>query len=678
MRLPADLSRPLRATATRLRLQRALDAGAVLALAGLGLAALVVALVKTEALSEPASMPWLWAAGALPVLGALAGALRPVDPLLAAKLLDRTHGLRDRVTNAVAFSAEPEPSPFMKAAIRDARGRAGELSPKRAMPLKLPVELIGVAGLGVGVAVLALLEVPRVVEETIVRRGIDPVQIHEDDLDAYESELRDLLDDPETPDDVRAAAREFNRLIEDLADERLDRAESLRRIGELEQRLQRTRPADADLMRESLEQLGHDMRRASAADELSQALQDADAERAEAEMRRLAERLRSDPPSRAELEQLRRALARAAEENDDERLDELRRREEEMNRLLQRQREKQQPTPRERRLLRRRERQLDRLRRQHREAMERRRQLDRLQREMNRAAESLNQRQQEQAADALDRGAEDLNRMAREQMSQEEMERLQQQLSQLREMLRRQRQRRAQNGQQGQGQQGQGQRGQSQMDRFVLRARGEGGTRIQMPGGQGQQGQGQGQQGQGQQGQQQGQGQQGQQGGTGGGQGGQQPGQGGEQQQVLRLGGEGEPNAVLEMPGMGQSRQGQGGGGQAQVGPGAGTGHDPTMLDDPTRLGGTRRNVRVEGEHGQGPSRSEVIRSSSQRGFADRPYRDVYTDYSGHAEEVLERDEVPPGYRFYVRRYFQLIRPREGASARSEDAEAGGERGSTE
>lgn len=52
--------------------------------------------------------------------------------------------------------------------------------------------------------------------------------------------------------------------------------------------------------------------------------------------------------------------------------------------------------------------------------------------------------------------------------------------------------------------------------------------------------------------------------------------------------------------------------------------------------------------------------SSAQRGFANRSYQDVYTDYSGHAEEVLERDDIPQGYRFYVRRYFQLIRPREG------------------
>jgi hypothetical protein len=56
-----------------------------------------------------------------------------------------------------------------------------------------------------------------------------------------------------------------------------------------------------------------------------------------------------------------------------------------------------------------------------------------------------------------------------------------------------------------------------------------------------------------------------------------------------------------------------------------------------------------------------VIRSAAQRGFASRDYRNVYAEYAEHAEEVIERDRIPPGYRFYVRRYFQLIRPRSGA-----------------
>ncbi len=64
-----------------------------------------------------------------------------------------------------------------------------------------------------------------------------------------------------------------------------------------------------------------------------------------------------------------------------------------------------------------------------------------------------------------------------------------------------------------------------------------------------------------------------------------------------------------------------------------------------------------------------MIRTAAQRGFAAREYRDVYADYAGHAEEVIERDRVPPGYRFYVQRYFQLIRPRGGSSESETETE---------
>jgi len=112
--------------------------------------------------------------------------------------------------------------------------------------------------------------------------------------------------------------------------------------------------------------------------------------------------------------------------------------------------------------------------------------------------------------------------------------------------------------------------------------------------------------------------------------------------------------------GAGQQQGQQQGGGSASEGPGAGVGHDPTTLDDPTQLRSDRQNVRVEGEQNdEGPSRSEVILSAADRGFVTRGYRRVFTDYRNHAEEALEHDEIPGGYRFYVRRYFQLIRPRE-------------------
>ncbi len=58
---------------------------------------------------------------------------------------------------------------------------------------------------------------------------------------------------------------------------------------------------------------------------------------------------------------------------------------------------------------------------------------------------------------------------------------------------------------------------------------------------------------------------------------------------------------------------------------------------------------------------------SSVLSLVQRGYQDVYTDYRGHAEEVLETDEIPSGYRFYVRRYFQLIRPREGGDGQPQE-----------
>ena len=59
-----------------------------------------------------------------------------------------------------------------------------------------------------------------------------------------------------------------------------------------------------------------------------------------------------------------------------------------------------------------------------------------------------------------------------------------------------------------------------------------------------------------------------------------------------------------------------------------------------------------------GPSRSQVIAGAASRGFASKDYRRVFTDYAGVIEESLDSTAVPPGRRYLVRRYFQLIRPR--------------------
>jgi len=129
---------------------------------------------------------------------------------------------------------------------------------------------------------------------------------------------------------------------------------------------------------------------------------------------------------------------------------------------------------------------------------------------------------------------------------------------------------------------------------------------------------------------------------------------------ILQPGSGGAADAVLELPG-GEGTQGSGGGqgSGTEPGPGAGVGHDETRLDDPTAIAHGLNDSRIHGQASEGPSRSEVIDGAAARGFVGQGYQRVYGDYRGHSEEVLERDRVPPGYRFYVRRYFQLIRPRE-------------------
>jgi hypothetical protein len=70
---------------------------------------------------------------------------------------------------------------------------------------------------------------------------------------------------------------------------------------------------------------------------------------------------------------------------------------------------------------------------------------------------------------------------------------------------------------------------------------------------------------------------------------------------------------------------------------------------------GRAQEVRVAGS--SGPSRAEVIQSAARRGFAHGRYGEVFRDYQAAVEDSLDAADVPPGQRYIVRRYFQLIRP---------------------
>jgi len=78
---------------------------------------------------------------------------------------------------------------------------------------------------------------------------------------------------------------------------------------------------------------------------------------------------------------------------------------------------------------------------------------------------------------------------------------------------------------------------------------------------------------------------------------------------------------------------------------------------------GRAREAQVK--DGAGPTRSQVIQAAAQRGFAHTSYQNVFTDYQAVVEESLDGSAVPPGRRYIVRRYFQLIRPQSAHAPQS-------------
>ena len=283
------------------------------------------------------------------------------------------------------------------------------------------------------------------------------------------------------------------------------------------------------------------------------------------------------------------------------------------------------------------QRELEQLEREQKERDEARRELEQLERDMQRAAEEMRKQLEKMTPEqrqAMEQLQKDLSRMQDEirklQKQQKGRGQAQMALGSIKTVLRRiarssmgPDQGHGQQGQQGQGQ-GQGQ-GQSMKD-FLQRAKGQGqGEEVLVEG----------------------------QGGKDG-------------QQILTIGPGGDQTLIL--PGMGGPGGGQGPGqnGQGGQGPGggkggdgAGTQHDPNLQGDPTQLNGNRKLTKVTGKEGAGPTRSETILGAAEKGFATSGYRRVYGEYTAVSEEVMSKQRVPPGYRFYVKRYFQMIKPRE-------------------
>ncbi len=612
-------------TLGRVRLQRALEsATAALALwfaIGCGVR-LVQRLLFFRNQNEP-----LWLIS-FAFVAALFAWLWPVRRDQIAARLDHAHAFHDRVRTALEFSQRQDRSRFMDAAIDDAVARASTLSPQRAAPFRAPrarylTLIFGLLWVGAGVlparAVKATLPVP--VARTVA--------LSEDELSGFHEELAQLESAaPITPEAEQQRAA-YRALLDRIASGELDRAAAIEALLSLEKRLLPDAAHDLSADQTTLAELAKDLAKADEA--LSATLSQQDPIAAAEALAALAKSLAAKTES--ERARLKEALARIKRRADAS--EASLKREAELKRLLKR--PDSAKTPDEKRLLQRNKRELERLRRENQQQRERSRELARLERDLAQAAQDLAANELDQAENALERGAEELKRFGQEQGTREQREALAKQLAQLRELLQRQREQ-----DRGKGNANKPAPGsqQERAQRFVMRAAGQDPDAEQAkllvpkarpkagkPGGEGDEKEG--------------------------GDPDQKPGTENNEKgkPALQLGGDGPSAAQIELPGMTQ--------GQTGSEPRASDEHDKRKLRSATDIDSELRDSQVAGKASKGPARSEIILDAADRGFATASYRKVYSDYRTHAEEVLDKEDIPSGYRFYVRRYFQLIRPRE-------------------
>lgn len=616
--------------------------------------------VAPDRLSNLRAVEILAGAAALALLALVVVMLRRLSPGAGTIALDRHHKLHDRLTNALAFEgiAPAARSALMEVAIDDACVYASRLEPSKAAPLRVPSDLFAPFAVGVGVAALALLYVPAAVFVPPQAKQIDALAMSPDDIELFRDAAKALERADQSPE-MKAAVDKFNQLIEDIANKRLDRTEAFRKMEAIERELLKGAEADAKEFEEALKDAAEELKKSELSRPVGESLEKKDLETAKKDLKTLAEQLKSGKkPDKAALDKLKQALAKASERKKEALAALNEKRNEIREDLLQKKSQKKEDpdagpkNEQEDRLLKKKERELERLDREAEQKERVGRQLSRLDRELSKAAQDL-MKDLGLSAQDLEQAAEDINRMQQEQLTEKDKEELRQRLEELREQIR----------QQGQA----GKKRMARMMKFGKRARGSSG--------QGQKGDGE--KGDGDKGDQEGEDQEGKDGEGKDGQG--QEGKDGKDGQGQKGGGKGQQWVIgpggkkILIPGMGQgpgqgdmpgagpgSGPGQDGPGAGEGGKGAGTGHDANLAGKRTDLKSGTTDVQQQGlDTQQGPSNSQVILSAAERGFKGSGYKKVFKDYHTVAEQQINKDQVPDGYRFYVHRYFQLIRPRE-------------------
>ena len=612
---------------------------------GLG-AALAIVCARLGRISAAAA--WLSvAAGASVAALAVLWRARPVPAPRAAALADHALGLADRLTTANAFLHEPAPTELMRLAIADGARVSASVDARAVVRVSLPSSVYGLPILALLLLLVGRLQLPHAEVLSVAPPSKPRFVVEEDALQAERETLRKLADEAKGKDPHLAAlAQELDAVLKDIDQQKLSRNEAFAKLAALEAKVEKDRADAPPKPKAELAALEKALASSKATRAMAEALKKDDLAAAQSELQKLAAQAearakeQNSPEQKQAQEELARALDKASKALDearkksdqerDRKIEELK----DEERRLQKEKQEHPDDEDTERKLQKNKRERERLERERENQKEQRRQLERLSRELQEAAEQLRQKM---SPEAMKRAAEELGKMEDEIRKLGSSGRAQMQIAELKEVLRR-----AGRVESGDGSDGQGKNAHSQ------RADGQGkhgpGEPSRQPGGKGD--------------------------------------ERGERLREFDERAGGEPNALIlggDKPGdttvmlplpMGQGEQpGQSGndpgkdpGGKGdpdKPGDGIGSEHDPNLFGARTQNKTQQKLIKATGQAGKGPSRSQTILGAAERGFSSREYQRVYKDYASVVEEVMSQEGVPPGYRYYVKRYFQLIRPRE-------------------
>ena len=89
----------------------------------------------------------------------------------------------------------------------------------------------------------------------------------------------------------------------------------------------------------------------------------------------------------------------------------------------------------------------------------------------------------------------------------------------------------------------------------------------------------------------------------------------------------------------------------------AGTGTSMSQLGGPTSLDAALNLTRITGVQSEGASAVQTVASSAEGQQSTVSYKEAYAKYQKLSEDALTQEQIPLGYKFYVKRYFESIKP---------------------